>query len=360
MNKTSLLRRTAAFFAAALIAAALTACGDTPDDPASTVSTAPSTTQAVPTTTAAPKLGLNALTGQHDMETDNDRPIGFVVTDETANLTQLNLESADLYFEAETEAGIPRILAIYASVDRIPERIGPVRSARPHFVKIAQALDCIYCHIGGSDTGLKTIRALGVDDMTGAYVKDPTLTASKNYSWNRSAFTREKVNDRIRRSKLRTKSDDLVSPFSFGTQTGDRPAATVDVKISEAYNIAFTYDAASGLYQKHRNSLSTAVHKTATGGTIEAANVIVMFDRRFMDEMYTDSNGHTAPRYDFDLKEGIGLLASGGTARDIRWTRSSGGLLFFEQDGSTPLVVTPGKTYICLASTSLQNRTKVQ
>ena len=126
MNKTSLLRRTAAFFAAALIAAALTACGDTPDDPASTVSTAPSTTQAVPTTTAAPKLGLNALTGQHDMETDNDRPIGFVVTDETANLTQLNLESADLYFEAETEAGIPRILAIYASVDRIPERIGPV------------------------------------------------------------------------------------------------------------------------------------------------------------------------------------------------------------------------------------------
>lgn len=360
MNKTSLLRRTAALAAAILITAALTACGDTPSDPSSTVNTAPSTTQTVPTTTAAPKLGLNALTGLRDMETDNDRPIGFVVTDETANLTQLNLESADLYFEAETEAGIPRILAIYASVDRIPERIGPVRSARPHFVKIAQALDCIYCHIGGSDTGLKTIRALGVDDMTGAYVKDPTLTASKNYSWNRSAFTREKVNDKIRRSKLRTKSEDRVSPFSFGTQAGDRPAATVDVKISEAYNIAFTYDAASGLYQKHRNALSTAVHKTATGGTIEAANVIVMFDRRFMDEMYTDSNGHTAPRYDFDLKEGIGLLASGGTARDIRWTRSSGGLLFFEQDGSTPLVVSPGKTFICLASSTLQNRTKVQ
>ena len=46
---------------------------------------------------------------------------------------------------------------------------------------------------------------------------------------------------------------------------------------------------------------------------VVAANVIVMFDRRFMDEMYTDSNGHTAPRYDFDLKEGVGLLASGGT-----------------------------------------------
>ena len=103
------------------------------------------------------------------METANNRPIGFMVTDETATLTQLNLESADMYIEAETEAGIPRILALYSSIDRIPDVIGPIRSARPHFVKLAKALDAIYCHIGGSRSGLEKIKELGVQDMAAAY-----------------------------------------------------------------------------------------------------------------------------------------------------------------------------------------------
>lgn len=356
----SLLRRLTAVGTALLLLAALGGCQHTPaaDSSAPAASTTASTTAT--TTTTGPKLGLNRLTGLEDMQTDNDRPIGFVVTDETATLVQLGLESADFYFEAETEGGIPRILAVYSSVDRIPEAIGPVRSARPHFVKFAKALDAIYCHIGGSASGLDTIKRLGVTELTNAYITHPVLKASKNFSWNRSAFTKEKVTERLQKQKIAVTSS-YKSPYQFGSKSGSAVANTVNVQISESYHMAFTYDGGRGVYQKHRNTLDSPVHVTQTGGTIEAANVIVMYATRSVDETYTygKDNDKQAVRYDFSMESGSGTLASGGTARDIRYTCTTAGLRFYESDGTTPLTVAPGKTYVCLAGSHLKNSTKI-
>lgn len=303
------------------------------------------------TTTTKPQLGLNALTGVEDMKTDNDRPVAFVITDEDQHHIQLNLETADMYFEAETEGGIPRILAIFSSIDRIPKELGPVRSARPHFVKIADALDAIYCHIGGSYSGLSTIKELGVDDIYGAEQINDILKNSKNFSWNRKTFVDEKVRKEITRCGY-SLTTDRTSPYQFGEKAGTTTANTVVVRISNSYDMAFTYDSTRGVYQKHRNSLNTPIHTTYTGGTVEASNVIVMYDHRFVDP--NDAN-----RYDFDLKSGSGILVSGGTSREIRWVRDNSGLHYYENDGTTPLTVATGKTYVCLASDTLKGRTRI-
>lgn len=306
--------------------------------PISTFSSAPA-----PTTTVPPvDKSLNPLTGEHDMDTDNNRPVAFVVTDESSTLTQLNIESADMYFEAETEAGIPRMMAIYSSVDRIPDVIGPVRSARPHFVKMAKSLDTIYCHIGGSKTGRVTIQQLKLDHLNDSYEINDILKASDNVSWNRSAFVKDKVLKDIERFGYRTTST-VNPPFQFGDKTGDTPATTVNVKISASYHIAFTYNADTGLYEKHRNSLDTPVHVTYTGGTVATANVLVMFDNRTLDP-------RNDQRCDYDLESGVGVLASGGTSRPITWTRTNEQLSYFEADGTTPLSMAVGKTFICLTS----------
>ncbi len=340
----------------ALLLTLLCGCGG--QEPSiSAPSSAPETT----TTTAAPPYALNRLTGLRDMKTDNDRPIGFVVTDETSSLVQIGLESADFFFEAETEGGIPRILAVYSSIDRIPESIGPVRSARPHFVKIAKALDMIYCHIGGSPSGLDSIKQMGVTDITNAYIIHPTLKASKNFSWNRSAFTAEKVNAAISKWGIATTSS-YSSPYQFGAKSGSQTANLVNVKISESYSMAFSYDAQNGVYLKHRNSPDTPVHTTSTGGTIEVSNVIAIYGQRSVDEVYTYDKGtdKQTTRYNFDMKSGSGTLASGGTAREIRYRCTEDGLKFFESDGTTPLTVAEGKTFVCLASTTLRSRTVIQ
>ncbi len=355
-------RLTACLLALCLVCG-LTACGG--ETPYSEV-TPPTTTTTTPpptTTTTAPALGLNPLTGLEDMETANNRPVGFVITDEDSKHIQMNIESADMYFEAETEGGIPRVLAIYSSIDRVPDTIGPVRSARPHFVKMAAALDMIYCHMGGSASGKQAIKDLDVEDLDGMAVnvgqKNYSVFAnSQNYSWNTTAFFKSKMQSVIKSKKYSTTTD-VSSPFEFGEETGTAPANTLVVKISESYDMAFEYDAATGLYKKHRNALNTPIHTTYTGGTITAKNVIVMFDRRTVDVVEQKQDGGTTTRYNFDLDSGEGLIVSGGTSRPIRWKRTNSQLTYYEADGTTKLAVAPGKTYICLASNTLKDRTKV-
>ena len=328
----------------------------TPD--AVDTSTSDSAEQTTTTTEAKSQFFLNPYTGVEDLTSENSRPVGLVVTDESSSVTQLNLEAADFYFEAETEGGIPRILAVFASADRVPDVIGPVRSARTHFVKVAKALDIIYCHIGGSKGGRDTIKELGVDDLGNEYEINEILKNSDNVSWNRSAFTKAKVTAAIKNKGYRTTTS-VASPYVFGEKEGTMAAATVDVQISESYHMAFTYVEETGLYQKHRNKLSSAVHTTHTGGTIEVSNVIVMFDHRYVEQVENKSDGGQLIRYDFTLESGSGYLACGGTAREIKWKRTNDQLSFFEADGTTPLTVATGKTFVCLASDTLKSKTKI-
>lgn len=350
MKKTLLFRLTAAALAAILVFS-LAACGKKNDPDVE--SSAPTTSEEdIPITTGKPiQNGFNMLTGKSDMTTASNRPIAYVVTDEDSKHIQLNLEDADFYFESETEAGIPRILAVFSGFDRVPDEIGPVRSARPHFAKFASAIDAIYCHIGGSKSGLSTIQEYDVDDVYNAEQISQVLKNSQNYSWNRKVFPKTKVFNEITRRGYKLTTD-YAGPYQFGTKDGTTPATTVDVKISASYRMAFTYDAERGVYQKHRNSLSTPVHTTHTGGTIEVSNVIVMYDNRFTDPK-------DAKRVDFDLKAGSGILATAGKSRDIQWKVVDGALKYFEADGTTPLTVAEGKTFVCLTSDTFKSQTTV-
>lgn len=324
------------------------------------------TTKATTTTTTKPPLPRNPLTGIEDFDTDNNRPIAFAVPDESADIVQVGIEHAEMYFEAETEAGIPRMLAIFSSVDRLPEAVGPVRSARPHFIKYVNALDAIYCHIGGSGAARQAIRNQGINDIEAAYETNSILmqavSAGKNYSWNNKAFVKEKVLNFIDRVGYKTTSK-TVSPYAFGTKKGDQPASTVNVKISHSYNIGFSYDKKTGLYSKHRvtmrgtsAAMDMPIHQTGSGGTVAVKNVIVMYDNRSV----LDYKKGSAYHIDFELKQGKGTLAVDGKARDIVWKRTNEQLSFYEADGKTPLKVAEGKTFVCLTDKNLKAKTVIE
>lgn len=359
MNKA--FSRLLALSAVLCITLGMTACGDEPEPTAPTTTATTTTTQA-PTTvpTTKKELPRNPLTGIKDFDTKNNRPVAFAVPDESSDIVQVGIEHADMYFEAETEAGIPRMLAIFSSVDNLPERIGPVRSARPHFIKYVNALDAIYCHIGGSGDARQAIKAQGINDIESAYEQDPTLTNSDNFSWNRKAFIKSKVLNAIDRMGYKTTTN-TDSPYAFGKKKGGETAKSVDVKISHSYNIGFSYDKDSGLYTKHRvttrgDGLAMPKHKTGSGGTITVSNVIVMFDKRTV----LDYKNGGAYHIDFELSSGTGLLATGGKAREITWKRTNDQLTFYEADGKTKLKVAEGKTYVCLTDKNLKSKTVVK
>ena len=321
--------------------------------------TEPATTTTTTTTKAKSNKKINPLTGAEDMTSKKNRPVAFAVPDESADITQIGIEHADMYFEAETEAGIPRLLAIFSSVDRLPESIGPVRSARPHFVNFVDALDAIYCHIGGSGDARQAIRDLDIDDIESAYETDSILLNSDNVSWNRKAFLKEKVLDAVTKYDYKTTTA-TKSPFKFGKKAGLAPATALDIKISHSYNIGFTYNEKSRLYTKHRvtqrgDGLAMDEHTTGSGGKVTVSNVIVMFDNR----QVLDYKNGSAYHIGFDLESGYGLLASGGTVREIKWSRTADQLSFFEEDGETPLTVAVGKTFVALTDKTLRSETEI-
>ena len=141
-------------------------------------------------------------------------------------------------------------------------------------------------------------------------------------------------------------------PYGFTDTVPSGSAVTqVQVKFSGLQTINFPYDAAQKVYKKYNGSLENAEAHTMMDGTqLSAANVLVMYDEKYMENSVTCS---------FRLQSGSGAAFIGGVNVPFSWQRTDGGLSFFALDGS-PLKVLPGKTYICLVANEYQGDTVVQ
>lgn len=360
------LRSLSALFAGLLLCAALGACagedgaGDTDaTTAAATTATtvAVTTTEPETTTTAAPEpvkdpAQYNRITGLYDNPAGgSSRAVAVMVGNNKKSRPQIGLCTADAYLEAETEGGITRIMAIFADSSRVPSQLCPIRSARTPFVLMAQALDVIYVHAGGSKPGLQKIKDIGQAEIDAlgnhgsTFWRDSNLRSSRGLEYSLCS-SGEKLTARIGQLKLRNTSD--RAPFTFGTEAAGGDCAKLQVTFSGSQTIAFTYDAESGLYTKRNGTLSSGeVHKTTDGTPLQVTNVIVMYDTKYNENATT---------INFNLNSGEGLLCSGGKIQSIRWSRSSSGLAFTGADGKAATVL-PGKTYICLVSKTNKSKT---
>lgn len=303
---------------------------------------------------------LNPLTGLTDMDSADSRPVAIMIGNNDKSRPQYGIDEADMLIEGETEGGITRIMAVFSDVSRVPDAVGPVRSARSPFVKLAVALDAVYCHCGGSPGGLSTLQASGLAEIDGTtydgstFWRDEGLKNSKGYEYS-MLTSGAKLLSRIQNLNLRQKSEN-PAPFTFGGKTGGQTATKAQIYLSPAQTISFTYDEQEKLYYKCNGTLENGTpHKTASGNQLSAANVIVIYDDRETEQ--TSSFG--AAIYNYYLSSGSGTLISGGTARDIQWSRSDSGLSFTEQDGSA-LSVAKGKTYLCFVYSGYKQNTVVR
>ena len=358
--KQHILRCGVALLLAVAVLVCFSGCGETVTTDASVESSeapTPTTTTAAPTSEPAEidPATLNPLTGLDNMNGEiNARMVGVVIGNNWKSRPQINVDKADMYLEMETEGGITRLLAVFASASRMPEKIGPVRSARTPSVKMAKALDLVYCHAGGSTTGKAEIRSLDVADLDGladsvTFWRDQALMNSKGMEYSMMT-SGENVAARIGATGYRAENETTI-PFVFGDKTGTEAGKTATIKVSSSQTVKFTYDDATGLYTK--SNLTDGVfetHVSSDGNPIEVSNVVVLYARKYMENATT---------CDFDFDAGDGILISGGTSRPMSYTWSTSALSFTEEDG-TPLEVATGKTYICIVNTALTDGTVIE
>lgn len=81
------------------------------------------------------------------------RPWVFTIDNQVDARPQEGLNQASVVIEAPVEGGITRLLAIFDPTTT-STGIGPVRSARPYFVDLAEGYKAVFAHVGGSQEAL--------------------------------------------------------------------------------------------------------------------------------------------------------------------------------------------------------------
>ena len=70
---------------------------------------------------------------------------------------QRGLSHAKIVYEAPAEGGITRFLAIFAPGE-MPEKVGPIRSARTYFLDWIHEYNGVYTHVGGNSDALERLK----------------------------------------------------------------------------------------------------------------------------------------------------------------------------------------------------------
>lgn len=97
------------------------------------------------------------------VKTPVTKPLAVMVENLVTIRPQAGLANACLVTEALTEGGITRFMLVFGHQEA--DNVGPIRSARTHFVALAKGWNALYSHVGGSTFAMQAIKNWQVDDL---------------------------------------------------------------------------------------------------------------------------------------------------------------------------------------------------
>ena len=95
----------------------------------------------------------------------NDRPIAFMIDNNTNAQPQASINSAYMVYEIIVEGGETRLMALFKGVNA--DEVGPIRSARHYFLDYAMENDAIYAHLGMSPQAEKDFGVFDIEHING-------------------------------------------------------------------------------------------------------------------------------------------------------------------------------------------------
>lgn len=319
-----------------------------------------------PTPTPTPDLHegekQSMLTGEWILkETVEHRPYAVMLNNIKVASPQSGIGQADIVYEALTEAGITRFLAIFSEIGEdtpAAARLGSVRSARHYFVSFADEYDAIFVHFGETTYATKKMKKLGIDHITGMYgagvasfYRDKSIKAPHN------AFASlDGIRTGVARAGFRTEYEEgYQAHFRFyaedTTLSGGKDAVAANrltLGFSAYMAPYFIYNAEEGLYARYQFDGEHIDYNT--GGQLKFKNLII----QFVDEWNIDKNGYQT--MDIEDAQGSGYYITNGICVPVTWKKkeSTRFMRYYDGDGEE-LTINPGKTYIAIFP---QNREK--
>ncbi|KMY48392.1 DUF3048 domain-containing protein [Peribacillus loiseleuriae] len=278
------------------------------------------------------------LTGIATNDDTEHRAIAVMINNHPRARPQSGLSKADIVYEMYAEAEVTRFLAVFQS--EMPKEVGPVRSARDYFIKLAKGLDCVYvCH--GNSPDAKEMLDQGYIDHLNGLEYDGTLF--KRSSERKAPHNSYISFENIERGAEQNSYDLTKKPkaFTFLEKSEmellqGEPASFVQISYGASlFDVEFLYDEQSETYSRYSNNQQTIEYED---------EVPIKIDNIFIIEAphkVIDSVG----RRDIDFNAGgKAYLLQKGKWNEIQWKNSEGRIVPVENGKEVGFV--PGKTWV--------------
>lgn len=284
---------------------------------------------------------------------ESRRPLFVMIENTTDARPQSGLNSADVIYEMVAEGGISRFGAVfYCGVAAQDTIVGPVRSARTHFINAASEYNYpLYTHVGGANCGSSDPKTCTTDKRVQALEQinqynwggakgndlnqfsigfptfwrdyerlgrtvatEHTMYSSTEKLWKYASGTRKWTN-----KTPDGKSDwkDKFVPFTFKDDAKDKGTVSkIAFGFWESYHdfdVVWNYDASTNSYSRDNGG---APHKDLNNDAVITAKVVVT---QFVKEV-GPLDEHKHMLYEI-IGTGKGIVFQDGTATEATWTK---------------------------------------
>ena len=276
----------------------------------------------------------------------NRRPIAVMLDNHYKARPQANLSKADIVYEILAEGKITRYMAIYQSI--LPENIGPVRSARPYFIKKALELGSFYVHVGGSPQAFKDIDRFNVKDIDAMASGYNTFWRENHKNIPHNMYTSSNAILKEADRKKYSLDNNNIDIFEFNNELKSIDGKKAkNIKIfykkpsnSDSYGYVSEYKYLEDENKYLRYTNGEKYLDEFSNNEIKVTNIIIQFAKHKV--------------YDNKGRRNISLIGSGkaklitnGEVIDLNWKKDSvnSKTVFLDNDGEE-IRLNKGKTWI--------------
>lgn len=312
----------------------------------STATPAPTATP-LPTATPVPLVPA-PLTGRLVTEAEaRYHPIAVMVDDHVDARPQAGFNAASQVWQAPAEGGIPRYMLLFQ--ERIPERVGPIRSTRQYFVEWAAETTAMLVHHGGSPEAQATLARHG--DGEWVYNADG-MRWEPRFVWrvhDDGRFAPHNVfTDGKRLRQLAKRVDALDGPLDpFWNFAPEAPyperAGAGTITIDYPYErVTYRYDPFGNRYLRYVDGAKKPQKDIDDGQWIAPKNVVIL--RMYFAAVIGDRKLRLESR---NVGSGEAWIATNGVTVKGTWRKASetAPTLLFGPDGE-PFTLTVGQTFV--------------
>lgn len=283
---------------------------------------------------------LDGTTAPEDVA--NRHPLAVMVENHPEARPQAGLDEASFIYEAITEGGITRFLAIYGP--RIPTKVGPVRSARTYYIDWLSEYDAFYAHVGGNLDALDKIRQLGILDLdqfaigAAAYWREPAKGVAVEHTM--FADPQKLYAEAQKKGWPKTKE---INNYSFKKESVVDAALSQKVTIdfsSPQYKVEWVYSQTEKAYLR---TLGGYAHKDRiTGNQLSGKNIIALSVERTYAPTSINEEGFAMQT----IGEGKALVFQEGKKTMATWKKKSRtSMTTLIDSGGNEIKLIPGETW---------------